>query len=150
MSDDRVCEGHHWIVYIDDFRQDEEFAVEEMTTLTSTRSDELRQLVDFYKVNGMPGTLDAERSPSTKSLGETVEGRLRRRDFPARYHADAPDLVTWAGSQASLAQQRRQVVQGNLNRLALQHRPLFWLLSAVWPRMPEGSASNRSWSNFDW
>ena len=67
MPDQNLREGNHWIVYIDDFRQDEEFAEEQMATLPSTRSAELIQPLDFYQDNGMSGTLEASRPPSAKS-----------------------------------------------------------------------------------
>ena len=110
MPGQNLREGNRWIVYIDDFRHDEESAEEQMTVLPSTRSAELTQLLDFYQDNGMPGTLEDSRSPSARSLGEQVDGRLGRRDLPARYHAEAQDLVCWAGSQTTLAQQRHQVI----------------------------------------
>ena len=76
MPDQNLREGNHWIVYIDDFRQDEEFAEEEMTTLPSTHSDQLAQFLDSYKDNSMAGTLGTSRPHSARSLGEQVDGRL--------------------------------------------------------------------------
>ena len=77
VSDQNLRGGKPWVVYIDDFRQNEEYAEEEMTTLPPTRSDELIRLLDFYKDNGMAGTLEASRSLGLAQLGK-YSGGLRR------------------------------------------------------------------------
>ena len=81
-------EGDHWIVYIDDFRQDEEFVYEDLLVLEGTLAPEFGQLLSFYDVEGMPGTVEAQRATTARSLGEIVDGRLGRRDLPPSYHQE--------------------------------------------------------------
>ena len=133
LPDGSTRAGDHWIIYIDDARQDEEFGPEEMKVQQGSLAPEFEHLLHFYRDNGMPGTVECQRACKTKSLGEIVDGRLGRRDLPPAYHSDVRDLVFWSGSQRELTQLQRQMVQGRVNRLPLQHRPLFSFPSAVWP-----------------
>ena len=111
-----VIGTHAWTIYIDDFAELEDVDFCDLTKLQGTMSPELESLLDHYDRVGLPGTIDCQRVPRTKILGEDVNGALGRRDLPSLFQAGLFDMVAWAGSQPRLSLVARQVVQGRLNR----------------------------------
>ena len=62
LADGTVRAGDHWIIYIDDARQDEEFDNEDMKLKQGSLAPEFDCLLRFYQDYGMPGTVECQRA----------------------------------------------------------------------------------------
>jgi len=107
-----------WMVYIDDFDQQEVVAFLDGLAMLGTISRGLAEVRSAYQKAGTPGAEDKDlvRVDLAHRLGVVLDGRRGRRDAPPLFLLKLVSLTIWAIGEPAPTQKLMQVLAGRWNR----------------------------------